>query len=377
MTRFDTLWEGYIAGTLNGEEVKELLEMISQEEGPLQDNIHALLEDQLLEGLAVAGDKELILQRIMEQVRPAKVRRMYFKRWAAAAVILALLSTGAYLWFQQAPGHKLVVVSGKIAAGGDKAILTLADGAEVTLDSSGSKVMQQGNIAIHQHNGQLQYTLHGTEHSVGNNTLTTPKGGQFKVILPDGTSVWLNSASSLQYPVAFTGKERLVTLTGQAYFEVAANASQPFKVKVNDMEVQVLGTGFDIMAYGDEQAVRTTLVTGAVKVAAGRENALLKPGQQARLNKEQGTLTIKEADLSKVLAWKSGLFVFNNTDLQTIMREIARWYDVEIINEAGVGTKLYGGSISRKKDLRDVLNLLESGGTNHFKIEGRKVIILK
>jgi len=377
MTRFDTLWEGYIAGTLNGEEVKELLEMMSQEEGPLRDNIHALLEDQLLEGLSTAGDKELILQRIMEQVRPVKVRRMYFKRWAVAAAILALVSTGTYLWYQHASRQEIAVVSEKIAAGSNKAILTLADGAVVALDSAASKVMQQGNIAIHQHNGQLQYTGNETGSSAGNNTLTTPKGGQFKVILPDGTSVWLNSASSLQYPTAFIGKERVVALTGQAYFEVAANVNQPFKVKVNDMEVQVLGTDFDIMAYGDEQAVRTTLVTGAVKVAMGKENALLKPGQQARLNKEQGTFTVKEADLSKVLAWKSGLFLFNNTDLQTIMREIARWYDVEIINEAGNSAKLYGGSISRKKDLRDVLNLLESGGTNHFKIDGRKVIIEK
>lgn len=377
MTRFDTLWEGYIAGTLNGEEVKELLEMMSQEQGPLRDNIHSLLEDQLLEGLAATGDKELILQRIMEQVRPVKIRRMYFKRWAVAATILALVSTGTYLWYQHTYPQERPVISEEISAGSNKAILTLADGAVVTLDSVGSKVMQQGNIAIHQHNGQLQYTANGKGSSAGNNTLATPKGGQFKVILPDGTSVWLNSASSLQYPTAFTGTERVVTLTGQAYFEVAANANQPFKVKVNDMEVQVLGTDFDIMAYGDEQAVRTTLVTGAVKVAAGKEHALLKPGQQARLIKEEGTFTVKEANLSKVLAWKSGLFVFNNTDLQTIMREIARWYDVEIINEAGSSAKLYGGSISRKKDLRDVLNLLESGGTNHFKIDGRKVIILK
>jgi transmembrane sensor len=377
MTEFDKLWEGYIAGTLKSGEVRELLERINQEEGLVGENIHALLEDQLLLGLAAPGEKEMILQQIMERVQQPRVRRMYWKSWVAAAAVFLFFCTGTYFWYQHYVGTSMLVAANKVIPGSDKAILTLANGAAVALDNTGSSVLQQGNIAIHQHNGQLKYTVNGTSKVISNNTLTTPRGGQYNVILPDGTSVWLNSASSLQYPTAFTGKERVVTLTGQAYFEVAINAAQPFKVKVNGMEVQVLGTAFDIMAYADEQNINTTLVEGAVKVISPQANAVLKPGQQASLNNSLATLSVKTADVNKVMAWRNGLFIFNNTDLETIMREIARWYDVEIVNEAGNSSKLYGGSISRRKDLRNVLNLLEAGGNNHFKIEGRKVIILK
>jgi ferric-dicitrate binding protein FerR (iron transport regulator) len=180
----------------------------------------------------------------------------------------------------------------------------------------------------------------------------------------------------LRYPTAFTGAERIVELEGQGYFEVAANAEQPFKVKVRNMEVHVLGTGFDIMAYRDENSINTTLLTGSIQVKEGSAKQLLRPGQQAVMNNEDHQLIVRAADIRKVTAWKNGLFVFNNMDLPAILREVARWYDVDIVYKASPGMELYGGGIGRDLQLADILALLEGNGYNHFRIEGRKVIVL-
>ncbi|WP_339070955.1 FecR domain-containing protein [Chitinophaga sp. 212800008-4] len=374
MTRFNTLWEGYIAGTLTQEEVREFMTLLDKEETQLEEGIRVMLEEEEWNGLALPGEKEMILEGIAERVKPGRIRKL-LKRLTVAAAAVFFIGAGAWYWHDHVrrDARPVAVV---IKPGGSNASLTLADGSVIPLDSAGNRRVQQGSTTIQQMNGRLQYTVNSSSTHVEINTLRTPKGGQFQVVLPDGTNVWLNAASSLQYPVVFNGPERMVTLTGQAYFEVAHHAGQPFKVKVNNMVVEALGTGFDIMAYTDEATINTTLVEGAVKVSAGSENVLLKPGQQALLNGRQDAFTVKPADINKVLAWKSGLFVFNNTDLASILREVGRWYDVEIVNENNDNSKLYGGSISRKKDLRSVLRLLEADGTHHFKISGRKVILL-
>jgi ferric-dicitrate binding protein FerR (iron transport regulator) len=191
-------------------------------------------------------------------------------------------------------------------------------------------------------------------------------------VLPDGTNVWLNSATSLRYPTAFRGGERKVILQGQAYFEIAANAAQPFKVQAGEMEVAVLGTRFDMMAYADEPTINATLVDGKIKV----QDKILQPGQQAVLALSGRRLTVHDADVDKITAWKNGLFVFNNMDLPTILREIARWYDVEIVYQSAPGKELYGGGISRNLNLSAVLRVLEENGTNHFKTDGNKVVVL-
>jgi ferric-dicitrate binding protein FerR (iron transport regulator) len=258
----------------------------------------------------------------------------------------------------------------------NKAVLTLADGSTVTLDSTGKQVIQQGKVAIQQQNGQLLYASQPTDGSIHYNKLTTPRGGQFRLVLPDGTRVWLNSASMLRYPTAFAGKERIVELEGQGYFEVAANAQQPFKVKVRDMEVLVLGTDFDVMAYGDENTLNTTLLTGSIQVKEGHTKQVLRPGQQAVIDNQDHQLTVRTADIRKVIAWKNGMFVFNDMALPAILREVARWYDVDIVYKASPGTELYGGGIGRDLQLADVLALLEGNGFNQFRIEGRKVIVL-
>jgi len=300
---------------------------------------------------------------------------------AAAAALVILLAIPVYHVLnrkgsQPQPMAKKEAKPQVIMPGTKKATLTLADGTTVALDSTGKQLIQQAGAAIQQQNGQLSYAGQPTDGSVHYNKLTTPRGGQFRLVLPDGTKVWLNSASMLRYPTAFNGKERVVELDGQGYFEVAANAGQPFKVKVRDMEVQVLGTDFDIMAYGDENSINTTLITGSVQVREGIINQLLRPGQQAVVNNRDHGLTVRDADVRKVTAWKNGMFVFNHMALPAILREVARWYDVDIVYKASPGSELYGGGIGRDLQLADVLALLEGNGYNHFRIEGRKLIVL-
>jgi transmembrane sensor len=289
-----------------------------------------------------------------------------WKRMVAAAAVLLLVATGGYLWYHN---NRTTVITANhplqdIAPGQNKAILTLADGAAIALDSADNQVIQHGNISISQHNGHIQYSAPASSAQVSYNKLTTPKGGQYQLTLPDGSRVWLNSASSLTFPTAFNKQDRVVKLQGQGYFEIAPNAKQPFKVQVNNLEVQVLGTQFDIMAYEDESSVNTTLLQGTVKVKGTTSEQMLRPGQQA-------------VDTDRVTAWKNGRFIFNDANLATILREISRWYDVDIVYKTTPGNATYGGAISRNLNLSDVLKALEENGDNHhFSIENRKVIVL-
>lgn len=314
-------------------------------------------------------------------IQPAPARRTFPIRYAAAAAVLLAIATLGGIWLRsgradkQQPPMEQQTAAG-ITPGVNKAVLTLADGTTIPLDSNSQQTLSIGNASISRQNGHLVYSDHAGAGAANYHTLSTPRGGQFRLTLPDGTRVWLNSASSLRYPTYFTGNERKVELQGQGYFEVAQNAGQPFKVTINDMEVQVLGTGFDIMAYQDEATINTTLVEGAVQVKQGATTRLLKPGQQAVLNQASHALSVQEADVQKIIAWKNGLFVFNNMTLTAILREVARWYDVEIVYTVTPSAELYGGGISRNLELSGVLDLLEANGSNHFRIEGRKVIVL-
>jgi transmembrane sensor len=273
---------------------------------------------------------------------------------------------------------KLIQPGSSIHPGGNKAILTLANGEEIVLDSAqNGKIAQQGATTIIKLNGRLGYnTGNANSGELLYNTITTPKGGQYEIVLPDGSRVWLNSASSLKFPTAFKGKERQVELTGEGYFEIEKNAHMPFSVSINKLKVQVLGTSFNTMAYTDEGVINTTLLEGAVAVSEGDLVKRLLPGQQAKLSSGDHRLTVGKADIQKAVAWKNGLFEFDNTDLATIMRQLARWYDVEIIYRVTPDKTPLGGSISRSLNLTEVLNLLEANGINHFKIEGKKIIVL-
>jgi len=373
-SRITYLLQRYTDKSCTKEELEELFAVIAAAEN--DETLHRFMEEKFNEGSFPQMEIDIDTESVYASIVKKEPKRRIFTlpRVAAAAAVILLASW----WFTQknittTTAPQIAKQEKSILPGTDKATLTLADGSTVTLDSAGNQVISRGDTKISQQNGQLLYSSAGKT-AEGYNKLSTPRGGQFRVVLPDGTKVWLNSASSLRYPTAFAGKERIVELEGQGYFEVAQNAAQPFKVKANNMEVQVLGTHFDIMAYADENTVNTTLLEGAVQVKEGNAARLLKPGQQAILKGH--AFTVQEADIQKVTAWKNGLFVFNDMALPAILREVARWYDVEIVYETTPGAELYGGGIARKLNLENVLTLLEGSGFNHFRVEGRKVIVL-
>jgi transmembrane sensor len=307
-----------------------------------------------------------------------------WRRMAAAAAVLLVFFTGGYFWLtNQRPGRQttpstknLQFIHDTIVPGGNKAVLTLADGSSIILDSTQQgTVTKQGNAkVINLETAVLTYKAgNGNGQEVVYNTLSTPRGGQYQLVLPDGSKVWLNASSSIRYPVTFKGKERNVSITGEAYFEVAKNATMPFTVTVKEATVQVLGTHFNIMAYDDEGSMNTTLLEGSVKVSKGAQHKILAPGQQAKIA-QTGAIKIKEADIEEVMAWKNGWFQFNSWNIEKIMRQVARWYDVEIVYEGSISARHFSGMVSRENNISQVLKIMQAGGV-HFKISGRKIIV--
>lgn len=260
----------------------------------------------------------------------------------------------------------------------NKTLLILGNGKSVVLDSVGNGIIaKQGGIPVIKLNGQLSYSGQTEESTVTlYNTILTPRGKQYRVILPDGSQVWLNAASSLRFPTRFINGIRSVELTGEAYFEIADYQDEPFVVKTNGMQVDVLGTRFNIMAYKSDADVKTTLVQGSVRVSKGNEKVILKPNEEASLeNSGNNSIQVKKADIQAALAWKNGLFLFHNADIKSVLREIVRWYDVDIIYEGGVNAHL-NGMISRKASLSEVLNMIEITSNIKFKVEGKKVMVM-
>jgi transmembrane sensor len=363
----------------SGDGIPELAELLRDRfEGKLQTIVP---EDKG----AAARILKNIHERINAESELAPVYKMRFvRRWGwVAAVVIGLIGTATYFVIGQHSGHNLnltpvAIEATDVAPGGNRAMLTLADGSKIILDNAqDGKLAKQGNVQISKvRSGEITYNSLG-ERPTGSafNTVATPRGGQFMIDLPDGTKVWLNAASSIRYPTVFTGTERDVEITGEAYFEVARNIVKPFHVSVNAMGVTVLGTHFNIMAYSEESSIKTTLLEGSVKVTKGSETVLLKPGQQAVLSNQNGALAINPADAEEAIAWKSGRFEFNGS-IQSIMRQIERWYDIEVVYEGNVASKSFGGAISRKKNVSEVLKLLELTGSIHFKIEGRKITVI-
>lgn len=310
-------------------------------------------------------------------------RRVF--RWVAAAAIIVLLGGSFYFWSSSKKSTDIVLVNknenrfkNDIEPGGNKAVLELADGSQLILDNQqNGTIAQQGNMnVIKLNSGQVSYDKKGDPaEEVFYNTLSTPRGGQYQIILPDGSKAWLNASSSLRFPTAFNGKERVVELTGEGYFEITRNKSMPFKVKADEMTVEVLGTHFNVMAYANEQSVKTTLLEGLVKVSGKELSSFLKPGQQAAFLAEKNTINITSSDTEEAVAWKNKLFWFHDADIKTVMRQIERWYDVEVVFEATV-TKKFKGSIPMDLSAIKVFNILEQTGGVHFRIDGKRIYVL-
>lgn len=382
----------YLDNQISAEEYQQLWRLLNEpsNDGLLDDELRKLWESTKAEPPMIAGDvwdsKMLSAKEKLNVNKPqARVQTMHpFKkyRWVAAAIFLIIAS--ALIVFNLSDTKNTNTNNATYASeqdrmpGGDRAVLTLSDGRTILLDSAGNGILaQQGSTNIvKKTDGQIVYNSEvGQSNEVVFNMLQTPRGGQYKITLPDGTKVWLNAASSLKYPVEFVGNERRVEISGEAYFEVAKNATKPFKVQLNNMEVEVLGTHFNINGYTDEDDIRTTLLEGRVKVTAADKSKLLQPGQQAQLNTSGNIYVANDVDLEEVVAWKDGNFQFENSDIKTVMRQLARWYDVEVSYKGAIN-KHFVGSISRNVKLSQVLSMLQQTGEVKFKIEGKNLIVM-
>lgn len=312
----------------------------------------------------------------------AGIFKMSFLRYAAAAMALIMLSIGTYFILRNGNDtSQQLAVHHELSPGTNKAILTLANGKKIVLDKSANgEIAKQPGISIaNTPDGQIVYTVIPTNDNPANgmdissNTISTPKGGQYQVVLSDGTRVWLNSASSISYPTIFSKEERLVELNGEAYFEVAKNKKVPFRVKNRTQIIEVLGTHFNVNSYTDEPVMRTTLLEGSVKISTGNDQAILVPGQQARVNKS-GTDVSVESNINtdKVVAWKNGVFSFENDDLKSVMRQITRWYDVNVVYSGPLPNEKFFGEISRNSNLSEVFKILELNNV-HFDVVGKTI----
>jgi transmembrane sensor len=333
-------------------------------------------------------DVKTRLQFTTNTLNTPKTHLFYISRVAAAITVLMVTTIATYYIVKTnraiAPIKYAVVTNTTIVPGSNKATLTLANGTVIALDDKKSGTLaKQLHVQISKTDkGELVYSsipVNNGDVTTANqfNTLQTPRGGIYQIKLPDGTRVWLNSSSSLRYPVTFSGTERKVDLEGEAYFEVAHNADMPFKVVSKTQTVEVLGTHFNINAYADEDYSKTTLLEGSVRVTipTTTKPAILVPGQQS-IAKPSG-IKVRKADGDNIVSWKNGLFQFDNDEIHSIMKKICRWYDVEVEYEKGIENMRFGGTVSRYANIDQVLNKLELTNTIHFKIDGRRIMVMK
>jgi transmembrane sensor len=417
---FEDLLNGYVNNQLTDEETNYFMALVQQPayKEKLEAHIGDLLHNRSFAGLSNEIQGQTVFQQIMlaadadnELQKVPKPRIVWMKYAAAAAVLIAFLSL-TYVWVIRSTDKKVTAKQQKdqpykndVLPGTQKAMLTLGDGSVIELDDAQNGTLaSQGGTKVIKFNGTINYKNAKRDGQTLYNTIATPRGGQYQVVLPDGTEVWLNAASSIHFPTQFAGNERRVELTGEAYFEVKtlllrSGQKMPFHVVTATQDVEVLGTHFNVNSYTDESSVKTTLLEGKVKVVK-RESAfarasadksakdvessvVLKPGEQAALSGGHSPLTTHNSpftidhspDLEQVMSWKNGLFQFNNADIKTIMRQLARWYNLEVQYSKPPDDNLYYVEMPRNSKLSSILKVLELTGNIHFEIEGNKLIV--
>jgi transmembrane sensor len=380
MTReeYNALYEKYLSGNCTSKE----REAIENYQDSIDLDRHHWIKDQMGEQELV---KETIHSELLNSIARQKHRQMIRTWYAVAAVILLILSSGLY--FNNLKKKTTVIAKTEsphfkndVLPGDNRAILTLDDGSQINLDDAQNGVLaSENNTDIRKTgSGQLEYSA-GNKliETVKYNTLSTPMGGQYQLSLPDGSRVWLNSGSSIRFPTAFIGKERIIELKGEAFFDIRGNKKMPFIVKTNmSMDIRVLGTQFNVMAYDDEKSINTTLLEGSVQLLKESGTAFLEPGQAAILNKGTGKIKVETADVDEAVAWKDGYFMFSNENIESIMRKVSRWYNVEVDYQGNLSNKDFVGTISRDKNISEILKMLELTGAIHFKIDGRRITVM-
>ncbi len=382
--RIAILISAYVQGTITEDQHKEL------------DNWVAASDDNLRMFERLTDEKNLDeMMRWMQTVETEKAlqektdhlpftKPVTSNRWrrilpygiAASVILLIGLFVLKPFTRKDSKSQEIVInPSNDIAPGGSKAWLTLSDGRKIILDSAiNGELASEGGTVITKIDGQISYENDkGLATTILNNSITIPRGGRYQLVLSDGTRVWLNAESSIEYPVTFSGKERLVRISGEAYFEVAKDAAKPFRVSVNDVVVEVLGTHFNVNGYRDEPFTSITLAEGTVKVSSGADEKLLKPGEQARVN-GRGETSVTPANLEEALAWKDGKFLFTKAPVESIMRQVARWYDARIVYR-GKPADLFTAELSKDVPVSRLLHFLELTDRVHFKIEDKTIIV--
>lgn len=378
------LYEKFVVGKTSTEEEKLLFEHKDEFE----------FSDAGWNKNILGDEKEIrdsIFKRLKSTINASKANNIFFiRKLFIAAAFFLLIGIAVYfiIWFENntrsANNYIVHYKPQEILPAANKAVLTLANGSKIVLDNlKNGTISKQGNTSITKTNGNISYK-HPIEKTPEQlyNTLTTPRGGQYHLTLQDGTLVWLNAASSLRFPVNFSNNTREVELTGEAYFEVAHINNDgikiPFIVHVKsphkNMDVQVLGTHFNIMAYDDENVTATTLLEGSVKIINADNNVLLKPGEQAALKKNLATIAVEKVDVDNAVAWKNGKFLFDKADIPTVMRQLSRWYDVDVVYKGAVPKQQFWGGMERNLPLSNVLEILKESDLK-FEVQGRTLIV--
>ena len=383
----------YLAGSCSPAEWEELLVLI----GAMDENDAETLTGPLHQLWLKAGNKEANTQSpffereklyssivAKREAEATPVRRIKWWHIAVAAVFIGIVITAGLVVLKDNPAATPVASKpdatspDKIRPGTDKAVLTLANGQQIILDSTATgAITKQGNTTILNFNGKLTYegskkTSAGSELTY--NTVTTANANQYQLILGDGSKVWLNAASSIRFPTEFIGDRRTVEITGEAYFEVTHDQMKPFHVKVNGADIEVLGTHFNVNAYSDEATIKASLLEGAVRITAKGKSDELAPGQEANIS-PAGGLAVLPGNVEMSVAWVKGYFQFDQAPLPVIMRQIGRWYDLDIKYERGiVPDRIFKGKIQRSLPLSGILNLLRKGDIE-FRVEGKALVI--
>lgn len=396
-SRTSYLFKKYYNKTASPQEIKELFQLLKttsddeliklmKEEWENLENADSFFNtgksQEMLGNILSGEDEDAPNQEI--QMNTGRKWSSMFRIISVAAAILIIVSSGLYFWPESVlnpiPQIAYAPVFQDVPPGGNKAVLTLADGQTIILDSAENGIIARTESfeVMKTKNGQVIY--YAFERNYKNalgaefNIITTPRGGEYRVILPDGSKVWLNSASSIKFPGVFKGNTRSIELEGEAYFEIIKNPSMPFIVSSNGTNIEVLGTHFNVRAYTDEKEMKTTLLEGSVKISEGKNTELLEPGQQAVVTGAH-IKVLTDVDTEAQIAWKNGLFQFKDAGLEDVMQQAALWYDMKVSFEGKIPRRYFTGKISRNVKASEFLNMLRYTGVK-FKIEGKNILVI-